>query len=164
MRRFHRHQYLTSVIGMTLGVMVALGCVSGCDLLLPMDVTGTWRGETTEAWPSITLVGPMTLNLIQNGKEITGTVDCWRGQEKGTDPEYRYLVQTGFLDGSRLYIYAECDDTSDWDQDRTITLTGEVSSGHMSGLVTAFLDSAVYLGHRLGDGATGTGIWYANKQ
>jgi len=136
--------------------------LSGCSLFLPADVTGTWQGETTEEWPAGTIVESVTLFLLQSGKAISGVIVQVR-QPPDYPKEDRFEIRTGFLDGSRLYIYAVCDDTSEWDQDRMLTLTGNLSNGRMSGSVEEYLDSALIGGVRNGTGTTGAGTWYARK-
>ncbi|MFC2081889.1 hypothetical protein ACFLSF_03175 [Candidatus Bipolaricaulota bacterium] len=56
-------------------VLFAVVWLSGCTLSLPIDITGQWSGTLTyTSGPATGFNYPLTLNLVYDDRDVTGTI------------------------------------------------------------------------------------------
>jgi len=127
-------------------MLLALLSLAGCSIFLQVNVTGIWEGTLT---PQTTGNLPVDfhLYLAQSGNVVTGHIVVHTGLGNR-----RYDILTGMVDGEGIFLSTFRDDTSVWDEDTEITLTGRVSGTRMTGTYDKTWDHHGY-----------SGIWWAEK-
>ncbi len=124
-----------------LGLAIVL-FASGCSSLVTVDVTGGWVGNMTwTTGPATGFASPFSLDLVQDGKDITGTVTL----VSHSTNTYTIDVTFGRASGSSVEFTASgVNDQISPEIPVTFDFDGDAGDTEMSGTGTANIDGAAY--------------------
>ena len=120
-------------------VVIAAVALSGCELGIPIDVSGTWAGLITwaEGDRYAGLTTPISLFLVQERETVTGEVEL---MGPGSTP-FTLLINSGHVRGNSISIAAAGTLTAiSPPANVTITLSGDYDEPQLSGTGTQTID------------------------